>query len=113
PDGDACGSRGAGASRARQRRCSGKGYRMNARGNIYAVVPVKDTSDAKRRLAGVLHGARRQQLALAMCEDVLATLTGGRALGGTAGGTADPAATAMGARYGARVSSAGAREGHS
>ena len=47
---------------------------MNARRNIYAVVPIKNTSDAKRRLAGVLCGARRQELALAMFEDVLATL---------------------------------------
>src|SRR6516162_8297671 len=53
---------------------------MNTRRNIYAVVPVKDTSDAKRRLAGVLNGTRRQQLALAMCEDVLATLAGVREL---------------------------------
>jgi len=85
---------------------------MNARQNIYAVVPVKDTGDAKRRLAGVLCGARRQQLALAMCEDVLATLAGVRELAGIVVVTADPAAAAMAARYGARVSSAGAREGH-
>jgi len=39
---------------------------MNAR--IHAVVPIKDTSDAKRRLAGVLCAARRQELALAMFE---------------------------------------------
>ena len=85
---------------------------MNARRNIYAVVPVKDTGDAKRRLAGVLNGARRQQLALAMCEDVLATLTGVRELAGIVVVTVDPAAAVMAARYGARVSSAGARAGH-
>ena len=85
---------------------------MNTRRNIYAVVPVKDTSDAKRRLAGVLNGTRRQQLALAMCEDVLATLAGVRELAGIVVVTVDPAAAAMAARYGAHVSSAGAREGH-
>ena len=85
---------------------------MNTRRNIYAVVPVKDTGDAKRRLAGVLNGARRQQLALAMCEDVLATLAGVRELAGIVVVTVDPAAAAMAARYGAHVSSAGAREGH-
>jgi 2-phospho-L-lactate guanylyltransferase len=85
---------------------------MNARRNIYAVVPVKDTSDAKRRLAGVLGGARRQELALVMCEDVLATLAGVRELAGIVVVTVDPAAAAMAARYGAHVSSAGAREGH-
>lgn len=85
---------------------------MNARRNIYAVVPVKDTSDAKRRLAGVLCGARRQELALAMCEDVLATLAGVRELAGIFVVTVDPAAAAIAPRYGARVLSAGAREGH-
>jgi 2-phospho-L-lactate guanylyltransferase len=85
---------------------------MNARRNIYAVVPVKDTSDAKRRLAGVLGGARRQELALAMCEDVLATLAGVRELAGIFVVTVDPAAAAIAPRYGAHVLSAGAREGH-
>jgi len=83
---------------------------MNAR--IHAVVPIKETSDAKRRLAGVLCAARRQELALAMFEDVLATLTGVRELGSIVVVTVDPAAAAIAARYGARVSNAGAREGH-
>jgi len=83
---------------------------MNAR--IHAVVPIKETSDAKRRLAGVLGAARRQELALAMFEDVLATLTGVRELGSIVVVTVDPAAAAIAARYGARVSNAGAREGH-
>ena len=85
---------------------------MNARRNIYAVVPVKDTSDAKRRLAGVLGGARRQELALVMCEDVLATLAGVRELAGIIMVTVDTAAAAIAPRYGARVLSAGARDGH-
>jgi len=83
---------------------------MNA--PIHAVVPIKETSDAKRRLADVLCAARRQQLALAMFEDVLATLTGVRELAGIIVVTVDPAAAAIAARYGARVSDAGAREGH-
>ena len=83
---------------------------MNA--PIHAVVPIKETSDAKRRLADVLCAARRQQLALAMFEDVLATLTGVRELVGIIVVTADPAAAAIAARHGARVSDAGAREGH-
>ena len=40
---------------------------MNA--PIHAVVPIKETSDAKRRLADVLCAARLQELALAMFED--------------------------------------------
>jgi 2-phospho-L-lactate/phosphoenolpyruvate guanylyltransferase len=83
---------------------------MNA--PIHAVVPIKETSDAKRRLADVLCAARRQQLALAMFEDVLATLTGVRELAGIIVVTVDPAAATVAARYGARVSDAGAREGH-
>jgi 2-phospho-L-lactate/phosphoenolpyruvate guanylyltransferase len=83
---------------------------MNA--PIHAVVPIKETRDAKRRLAEVLCVARRQQLALAMFEDVLATLTGVRELAGIVAVTVDPAAAAIAARYGARVSDAGAREGH-
>ena len=83
---------------------------MNAR--IHAVVPIKETSDAKRRLAGVLCAARRQEFALAMFEDELATLTGVRELGSIVVVTVDPAAAAIAARYGARVSNAGAREGH-
>jgi len=83
---------------------------MNA--PIHAVVPIKETSDAKRRLADVLCAARRQQLALAMFEDVLATLTGVRELAGVVVVTVDPAAAAIAARHGARVSDAGAREGH-
>jgi 2-phospho-L-lactate guanylyltransferase len=83
---------------------------MNA--PIHAVVPIKETSDAKRRLADVLCAARRQELALAMFEDVLATLTGLRELAGIVAVTVDPAAAIIAARYGARVSNAGAREGH-
>jgi 2-phospho-L-lactate guanylyltransferase len=85
---------------------------MNARRSIYAVVPIKETSDAKRRLASVLDTRRRQELALAMFEDVLATLAGVRDLAGIIVVTADPAAAAIASRYGARVSSDGAREGH-
>jgi len=85
---------------------------MNARRNVYAVVPIKATSDAKRRLAPVLDTTRRQELALAMFEDVLATLARVRELAGVIVVTADPAAGAIASRYGARISSDGAREGH-
>ncbi len=86
---------------------------MNARRDVYAVVPIKDTNDAKRRLAGVLDAPRRRELALAMFEDVLATLSPVRELAGIVVVTADPAAAATARRYGARVSRQGAREGHS
>ena len=85
---------------------------MNARRNIYAVVPIKETGDAKQRLAQVLDRTRRQELALAMFEDVLATLAQVRELAGIIVVTTDSAAGAIASRYGARVSSDGAREGH-
>ena len=86
---------------------------MNARRDVYAVVPIKDTNDAKRRLAGVLGAPRRRELALAMFEDVLATLSRVRELAGIVVVTAGPAAAAIARRYGARVSRQGAHDGHS
>ena len=86
---------------------------MNARRDVHAVVPIKDTKDAKRRLARVLDAPRRRELALAMFEDVLATLSRVRELAGIVVITADPAATAIARRYGARVSRQGAHDGHS
>jgi 2-phospho-L-lactate guanylyltransferase len=79
---------------------------------ITAVVPVKDTKEAKQRLAGVLSSAQRQALALAMVEDVLAALAAVPELAGILVVTADPAAAAIAARHGARVSPDGARDGH-
>src|SRR5262249_27358097 len=80
--------------------------------NICAVVPVKETTDAKQRLADVLSGAQRQQLALAMLEDVLAALASVRELAGILVVTVDPAASAIAERYGAKSSHDGARSGH-
>ena len=85
---------------------------MNARRNIYAVVPIKETGDAKQRLAQVLGTARRQELALAMFEDVLATLARVRELAGIFVVTVDAAAIEVALRYGARVLTEGAQEGH-
>ena len=84
---------------------------MNAR-DVYAVLPIKDTDDAKRRLAGVLNATRRQELALAMFEDVLATLGRVREFAGIFVVTADSSAVAIASRYGAGVLSDGAHEGH-
>jgi 2-phospho-L-lactate guanylyltransferase len=86
---------------------------MNARRDVHAVVPLKDTNGAKRRLASILGAPRRRELALAMFEDVLATLSRVRELAGIIVVTTDPAATAIARRYGARVSRQGAHDGHS
>jgi 2-phospho-L-lactate guanylyltransferase len=86
---------------------------MSGSHKICAVVPVKDTRQAKQRLAGILAGARRQELALAMLEDVLATLARVRELAGIVVVTADPAAAATAISHGARVARDGAGDGHS
>jgi 2-phospho-L-lactate/phosphoenolpyruvate guanylyltransferase len=85
---------------------------MTTRPIIHAVVPVKDTRQAKQRLAGVLSGAQRQELALAMLEDVLAVLARVDELAGILVVTADAAAAAIAARYRARVMEEGAHDGH-
>ena len=76
------------------------------------MVPVKDTAQAKQRLAALLPAARRQELALAMFEDVIATISSVRELAGIVVVTVDPAAAAIAARHDARVMNEGACEGH-
>src|SRR5262249_58955828 len=85
---------------------------MTAPPIIYGVVPVKNTRQAKQRLAGVLDRAQRQELALAMLEDVLAVLARIDELAGILVVTADAAAAAIAARYRAGVMEEGAHEGH-
>jgi 2-phospho-L-lactate guanylyltransferase len=79
---------------------------------LCAVVPVKDASQAKQRLAGILSSTQRRDLALAMLEDVLTTLASVPELADILVVTADPAASTIAARHGARVSGDGARDGH-
>jgi 2-phospho-L-lactate guanylyltransferase len=79
---------------------------------ICAVVPVKETDKAKERLAQTIAAERRQQLAFAMLEDVLAALAATAELASILVVTVDPAAALIAARYGARVSAASAAEGH-
>jgi 2-phospho-L-lactate guanylyltransferase len=79
---------------------------------IHAVVPVKQTSEAKQRLATALSRTQRQELTLAMLEDVLAALTAVNELASILVVTVDPAAAEIAIRYGACVVREGAREGH-
>ena len=85
---------------------------MSVSRKICAVIPVKDTAQAKQRLAALLPAARRRELALAMFEDVIATVSSVRELAGIVVVTVDSAAAAIATRNGARVMSEGAREGH-
>jgi 2-phospho-L-lactate guanylyltransferase len=82
--------------------------RMSVPRKICVVVPVKDTVQAKQRLAALLPAERRQELALAMFEDVIAAISSVRELAGMVVVTV----AAIAARHSARVMSEGAREGH-
>jgi 2-phospho-L-lactate guanylyltransferase len=78
---------------------------------IWAAVPVKEFAGAKQRLARLLTAEERQALAAAMLEDVLAALVKAP-LAGIMVNTVDPLATELARRYGARVVTVGARDGH-
>jgi 2-phospho-L-lactate guanylyltransferase len=80
---------------------------------IWAVVPLKETALAKQRLGDAVPAALRPRLALAMAEDVLATLAAAPGLDGIAVVTVDPAAEELARRYGAQLIAEGAREGQS
>jgi 2-phospho-L-lactate guanylyltransferase len=84
---------------------------MSAAG-IWAVVPVKDTTQSKQRLAGTMAPALRSSLALAMLQDVLASLAQVKQLAGIAVVTIDPAAAVIAAAHGAAVLAADAAAGH-
>lgn len=64
-------------------------------GGLWAVLPVKAWSEAKRRLSPVLGAGEREELARSMLDDVLAAIAGVPAITGTLAVTADGVA----ARY--------------
>jgi 2-phospho-L-lactate guanylyltransferase len=85
--------------------------------DIWAVIPVKETTAAKERLADAVPRHLRTGLALAMLEDVLAAVAktlhkGSRGLAGIAVVTLDPDARALAQRYDARILTDDARGGH-
>lgn len=85
---------------------------MSNPGEVWAIIPVKETEGAKQRLAPLLSPALRQQLALAMLEDVLAAIAGMRGLGGAILVTVDPQAEMLARRYGMATIADGAHDGH-
>src|SRR6185437_3655543 len=93
-------------------RTGGAGADPEVKGGIWAVVPIKDTTAAKQRLADAAPAKIRQALALAMAEDVLSALAEARDLAGIVVVTVDPTASALAGRYGARVKTEGALDGH-
>lgn len=79
---------------------------------LWAVVPVKERDRAKERLAPLLRTELRQELALAMLEDVLTAIAASSGLAGIMVVTVDPAARRLVRRYDGRVVENGARHGH-
>ena len=79
---------------------------------VWACVPVKEFTGAKQRLSALLSPEQREVLAETMLEDVLSALAGATRLAGILVNTVDPRAAALAERYGARVVSEGARDGH-
>jgi 2-phospho-L-lactate guanylyltransferase len=80
--------------------------------DIWAVLPIKDLTQAKQRLSPRYSPGIRQGLAIAMAEDVLGALCGATGLGGVLVVTDDPIAIRLAARFGCRISSSEARSGH-
>lgn len=79
---------------------------------VWACVPVKEFTGAKSRLSVLLSPAQREVLAATMLEDVLAALASATRLAGIMLNTLEPRAVALAQRYGARVVTEGARDGH-
>ena len=79
---------------------------------LWAVVPVKELEGAKQRLSSALSPDERRLLATTMFEDVLEAVSAVSDLAGVLVVTVDPVATSLASRYGARVVTDGAREGH-
>jgi 2-phospho-L-lactate/phosphoenolpyruvate guanylyltransferase len=80
--------------------------------DVWACVPVKEFTGAKSRLSVFLSPAQREVLAMTMLEDVLSALAGATRLAGIMVNTVDHRAADLAQRYGARVVTEGARDGH-
>jgi 2-phospho-L-lactate/phosphoenolpyruvate guanylyltransferase len=80
--------------------------------DIWAIVPVKELAGAKQRLSSCLSPEERRALATMMLEDVLEAVSAVRELAGLLVVAVDPVATSLAGRYGARVVTEGALEGH-
>ena len=79
---------------------------------LWAVVPVKELPNAKRRLAGVLAPAERHALFRAMLEDVLSALAASAGLAGILMVTRDAEARRLAEACGARVLIEEVNQGH-
>jgi 2-phospho-L-lactate/phosphoenolpyruvate guanylyltransferase len=85
---------------------------MSDPGDVWAIIPVKETGSAKQRLASALSMPLRQALAVTMLEDVLEAVAGVKGLGGAILVTVDPQAESLARRYGMQTLADGAHDGH-
>ena len=86
---------------------------MSQRPAVWAVLPVKNTVDAKQRLVSVLSPPERQALFVAMLHDVLAALAGASRLAGVVVLTRDAEAGEIAKSFGAEVVPEPGNDGHS
>ena len=80
--------------------------------DVWAAIPVKAFTGAKLRTSSVLTQRQREILAATMLEDVLAAAAESSLLAGIMVNTVDPVAAGLARRYGARVVTEGALDGH-
>src|SRR6202012_5641670 len=80
--------------------------------DVWPCVPVKGFTGAKSRTGSSLTPVQREALAATMLEDVLSALAGASRLAGILVNTIDPVAASLASRYGARVVTEGALDGH-
>jgi 2-phospho-L-lactate guanylyltransferase len=80
--------------------------------SIWAVLPIKRTDQAKQRLSSALSPATRQDLAIAMFQDVLDALIATPGLAGIAVVTEDPVIDQLARRAGCRILTDAAASGH-
>jgi 2-phospho-L-lactate guanylyltransferase len=85
---------------------------LTAAADTWAVIPVKETAGAKQRLGDAVPAHLRTGFVLTMLEDVLCAVTQAHGLAGIAVVTVDEAAGALARRYGARILTEAARDGH-
>ena len=78
----------------------------------WAILPVKEMVGAKQRLAPLLSPEERVALMQVMLRDVLVALSAAQGLAGIAVVTMDSWAQALAQKYGARIITEGAQEGH-
>ena len=83
------------------------------RPSVWAVLPVKNSVDAKQRLIPILEPDERQALFTAMLRDVLTALAGSRLLSGIVVLTRDLATGTLAREYGTEVVAEPANDGHS